>query len=55
MPASALPRAAVARSRWLEAAFVSEGGHAGFLEGPLGARSWAEARAVAFLLRHLQG
>ncbi|MBI1727410.1 MAG: alpha/beta fold hydrolase [Candidatus Rokubacteria bacterium] len=55
IPASALPRAAIAKSRWLEAAFVPEGGHAGFLEGPLGARSWAEARAVEFLRRHLLG
>jgi uncharacterized protein len=55
VPASALPRAAVAKSRWLEAAFVPEGGHAGFLEGPSTARSWAERRAVAFLVRHLLG
>ena len=55
MPASALPRAAVAHSRWIEAAFVAEGGHAGFLEGASGARSWAEARAVAFLGCHLIG
>ena len=53
MPASALPRAAVAASRWLEADFVEEGGHAGFLEGFAGRRSWAEARALAFLDRHL--
>jgi len=55
IPASALPRALIARSRWLEAAFVPEGGHVGFLEGPLGGRSWAEARAVEFLRRHLVG
>lgn len=55
IPASALPRATIAKSRWLEANFVPEGGHAGFLEGPSGARSWAEARAVAFLQRHLLG
>jgi len=55
MPASALPRAVIAKSRWLEANFVPEGGHAGFLEGPSGARSWAEARALAFLKRHLLG
>jgi predicted alpha/beta-fold hydrolase len=55
MPASALPRALIAKSRWLEAAFVPEGGHAGFLEGASGARSWAEARAVEFLRRHLIG
>ena len=55
MPASALPRAAVAESRWLEAAFVAEGGHAGFLQGASGARSWAEGRALAFLRRHLLG
>jgi len=55
MPASALPRAAVAESRWLEACFVAEGGHAGFLQGASGARSWAEGRALAFLRRHLLG
>ena len=55
MPASALPRAAVAKSSWLEAAFVEEGGHAGFLEGFGGRRSWAETRALAFLRRHLLG
>jgi uncharacterized protein len=55
MPASALPRAAVAQSRWLEADFVEQGGHAGFLEGFAGRRSWAEARALAFLRRHLLG
>lgn len=55
MPASALPRTAVNKSRWLEAAFVPQGGHAGFLEGFAGRRSWAEARALAFLRRHLLG
>ena len=55
IPASALPRAEVAQSPWLEAAFVSEGGHAGFLEGPWGRRSWAERHALAFLRRHLIG
>lgn len=55
MPASALPRAAVTKSQWLEAAFVRQGGHAGFLEGFAGRRSWAETRALAFLRRHLLG
>lgn len=55
MPASSLPREAVARSPWLEALFPPEGGHAGFLEAPLGRRSWAERQAVAFLQRHLLG
>jgi predicted alpha/beta-fold hydrolase len=53
VPPSALPEAEVAGSPWLEAAFVPEGGHAGFLEGPWGRRSWAERRALAFLRRHL--
>lgn len=53
VPASTLPRTAVAASRWLEAAFVPEGGHAGFLEGPWGGRSWAERLALAFLRRRL--
>lgn len=53
IPASTLPEAEVGRSPWLEAAFVPEGGHAGFLEGPWGARSWAERQAIAFLRRLL--
>jgi hypothetical protein len=53
MPGSCLPTAEVERSRWLEAAFVAEGGHVGFLDGPLGRSSWAERRALAFLARHL--
>jgi uncharacterized protein len=55
VPASSLPRAAAAKSSWLETAFVPEGGHAGFLEGRAGGRSWAERRAVAFLVRQLEG
>ena len=53
MPAESLPRAAVERSRWLEAEFVTQGGHVGFLDGALGRSSWAERRALAFLGRHL--
>ncbi|MGH2782886.1 MAG: YheT family hydrolase, partial [Thermoleophilaceae bacterium] len=53
MPAESLPRGAVERSRWLEAAFVAQGGHVGFLDGALGGSSWAERRALAFLERHL--
>jgi len=49
IPAATLPTAAVAASPWLEAAFIPEGGHVGFLEGPWGRRSWAERRALAFL------
>jgi predicted alpha/beta-fold hydrolase len=55
MPATSLPREAVAASPWLEALFPAEGGHAGFLEGGLGRRSWAERRALAFLRHHLLG
>ena len=55
MPGASLPTAAVERSRWLEAAFVPQGGHVGFLDGPLGGSSWAERRALAFLRRHLLG
>ena len=41
------PEAEIAESPWLEAAFVPEGGHAGFLEGPWGRRrSWAGAPAA---------
>jgi len=53
LPGARLPVAAVAGSRWLEAAFVPEGGHVGFLDGPLGPSSWAERRALAFLRRLL--
>ena len=53
LPGARLPVAAVAGSRWLEAAFVPEGGHVGFLDGPLGRSSWAERRALAFLRRLL--
>jgi predicted alpha/beta-fold hydrolase len=53
LPASALPREAVAASPFIETAFVRQGGHVGFLEGPLGRRSWAERRAVEFLAAHL--
>lgn len=53
VPGDSLPREAVRDSPWLEAAFVPEGGHAGFLEGRWGARSWAERRALDFLARHL--
>jgi len=53
IPSSALPEPEVASSPWLEAAFVPEGGHAGFLEGPWGHRSWAERRALAFLHERL--
>lgn len=55
MPAAALPRAAASKSRFIHANFVREGGHAGFLEGASGRRSWAEGRALAFLERHLLG
>lgn len=55
LPATALPRDAVARSRYLQASFVREGGHVGFLEGASGTRSWAEARVLAFFRRHLLG
>ncbi len=53
LPASALPRDAGAGSPFVQTAFVREGGHAGFLEGPWGRRSWAERRALAFLAGHL--
>jgi len=43
------------RSPWIEAEFVAEGGHVGFLDGPLGRASWAERRALAFLASHLLG
>src|SRR5262249_36874996 len=54
VPASSLPADTVAASPWLEALFPREGGHAGFLEGPLGRRSWSERLAVLFLNRRLR-
>ena len=53
VPAVTLPTAVVAGSPWLEAAFLPEGGHVGFLEAPWGRRSWAERHALAFLHRQL--
>ena len=53
VPAVTLPTAVVAGSPWLEAAFLPEGGHVGFLEAPWGRRSWAERHALAFLRRQL--
>lgn len=53
MPGRHLPREAVARSSWIEALFVEQGGHVGFLDGALGGSSWAERRALAFLRRLL--
>jgi predicted alpha/beta-fold hydrolase len=55
VPPSSLPAEAVASSPWLEAHFPPEGGHAGFLEGPRGRRSWSERHAVLFLHRLLRG
>ncbi len=49
IPEPSLPRATVAASPWLQAIWTLEGGHAGFLCGPWGARSWAERRALEFL------
>ncbi|HET7875657.1 MAG TPA: alpha/beta fold hydrolase [Methylomirabilota bacterium] len=54
MPPDALAGAALDESPWVRAAFVPEGGHVGFLEGPLGLRSWAERQALAFLREHLR-
>ena len=53
MPGAHLPREVVARSAWIEADFVPQGGHVGFLDGALGGSSWAERRALAFLRRLL--
>lgn len=55
IPASALPRTAVAESDWLHASFSSKGGHAGFVAGSLPWRPlyWAERRAVGFLAEYV--
>ncbi len=49
-PAATLPRAAVAQSRALVAAFSPRGGHCGFIAGgpPWRPRRWAEAQAFSF-------
>jgi predicted alpha/beta-fold hydrolase len=52
VPAGSLPAAAPAFG-FIERLLVREGGHAGFLEGPWGRRSWAERQALAFVGRHL--
>jgi predicted alpha/beta-fold hydrolase len=51
IPASSLPRAAVAESDYLRASFTSKGGHAGFVAGraPWRPIYWAERHAVNFL------
>jgi hypothetical protein len=51
VPPASLPGERLSDAPWLETAFVDEGGHAGFLEGPWGGRSWAEREAVRFLGR----
>lgn len=53
VPAWTLPGDVVARSPWLQAAFVREGGHAGFLENLWKGCSWAERQAFVFLHRQL--
>jgi len=53
VPAASLPGADAAPPAFIERVVVPEGGHAGFLEGPWGRRSWAERQALAFLGRHL--
>jgi predicted alpha/beta-fold hydrolase len=51
VPPGALPDPAALPS-WVRAEFVSQGGHAAFLEGwPWRVRSWAERKVVRFLTR----
>ena len=50
LPGEHLPSTAVvARSRWLEADFVPEGGHVGFLDGALATRRGRSGALSAFL------
>ena len=54
-PADALPTRTVGGNPALHAAFVPEGGHAGFLSGACPGRPvpWAENRTMAFLQEHV--
>jgi len=54
-PADALPTRVVRENPALRAAFVPDGGHAGFLSGAWPGRPvpWAENRTMAFLREHL--
>lgn len=50
LPAGALPRQAVAHSRWLDAAWTEKGGHVGFIAGPpWRPEFWAESEAARYL------
>ena len=54
LPASAIPRAAVAANPALTAEFTARGGHVGFVAGPPWAPVfWAERRAAGFLADRL--
>lgn len=54
LPGEVLDRAREATSADVECLFTASGGHAGFVTGPpWAARSWAEARAIGFLTRHV--
>ncbi len=54
LPASAIPREAVAGNPLLSADFTEYGGHVGFVSGrPWAPVFWAEERAAAFLAEHL--
>ena len=57
VPAGTLPRAMIARHRFVTAAFTRAGGHAGFIGGssPAHPLFWAERTAMAFCERQLQG
>jgi len=55
LPASAIPRKAMADNPYLVPAIQRTGGHVGFLSGPVPGRPhfWAEDQVAAFLLRSL--
>jgi uncharacterized protein len=52
LPGKLLPKRIVADSKWLESDFTAQGGHVGFVQGPLPwcASYWVEHRIVRFLL-----
>ncbi len=56
VPAHTYPQSEVEESPWLRGAFLSEGGHVGFVGGgnPLAPQFWAENCAVSFLSKCME-
>ncbi|MGQ0562902.1 MAG: YheT family hydrolase [Gemmatimonadota bacterium] len=54
LPASSIPRAAIAQNQHVTASIQRQGGHVGFIYGtPATPRFWAEENAARFLSEHL--